>query len=82
MDRTHHQRPGCTVFDFRRSDQSDQSAAAIQASAQLGLSVAVQLLAKNPLFSQTLFPVYFGILVWAGLYLRVYRLRALIPVRS
>jgi hypothetical protein len=29
-----------------------------------------------------LFPVYFGILLWAGLFLRDRRLRALIPFRS
>jgi len=28
------------------------------------------------------FPVIFGVLVWAGLYLRDDRLRALIPLRS
>jgi hypothetical protein len=28
------------------------------------------------------FPIIFGVLVWAGLFLRDARLRALIPVRS
>jgi hypothetical protein len=48
----------------------------------LGGAVAVQLRVGNPLFSQTLFPVYFGALVWLGLYLRERRLRVLIPFRS
>src|SRR5207249_6288109 len=35
----------------------------------------------NPL-RQTLFPVYFGVLVWLGRYFREARLRALLPLRS
>jgi hypothetical protein len=35
---------------------------------------------EDPLFSSVLFGVYFGILVWGGLYLRDERLRALIPL--
>ncbi len=38
--------------------------------------------AGSPLFSESLFPVYFGVLVWAGIYFRDVRLRALIPLRS
>jgi hypothetical protein len=34
------------------------------------------------LFSHVLFPVYMGVLLWAGLYLREDRLRALVPLRS
>jgi hypothetical protein len=34
------------------------------------------------LFSNVLAPVYIGILIWGGLFLRDRRLRALIPVRS
>jgi hypothetical protein len=33
-------------------------------------------------FSRMLFPVYLGILVWLGLYLRESRLRSLLPLRS
>jgi len=46
----------------------------------LGGATAVQLRVGNPLF-ETLFPVIFGVLAWAGLFLREPRLRALIPLR-
>jgi hypothetical protein len=36
----------------------------------------------DPLFSHSLFPIYVGILIWAGLFLRDDRLRALIPLRT
>jgi len=36
----------------------------------------------DPCFSHALFPVYIGLLVWGGLYLRDERLRALIPWRG
>jgi hypothetical protein len=36
----------------------------------------------NPFFAETLFPVYFSLLVWGGLFLREKRLRALLPFRS
>jgi hypothetical protein len=55
---------------------------AILLTGYLGGAVSIQLRVGNPLFSQTLFPVYFGVLVWLGLYLREGRLRALIPLRS
>jgi DoxX-like family len=44
----------------------------------LGGAVAIQLRAGSPLFSETLFPIYFGVFAWGGLYLRDERLRALI----
>ena len=46
----------------------------------LGGAVAMQLQVGNPLFGETLFPVYVGLLVWGGLYLREPRLRALLPL--
>lgn len=55
---------------------------AILLTAYLGGAVCIQLRVGNPLFSQTLFPVYFGVLVWLGLYLRESRLRSLIPLRG
>jgi hypothetical protein len=55
---------------------------AILLTGYLGGAVSIQLRVGNPLFSQTLFPVYFGILVWLGLYLREPRLRSLVPLRS
>jgi ABC-type transport system involved in cytochrome c biogenesis permease component len=48
----------------------------------LGGAVATHLRIGDPLFSHVLFPVYVGVLLWAGLYLREDRLRALVPLRS
>ncbi|HEV2483901.1 MAG TPA: DoxX family protein [Terracidiphilus sp.] len=46
----------------------------------LGGAVAIQMRAGAALF-ETLFPVLFAILVWAGIYLRECRLCALVPLR-
>lgn len=54
---------------------------AILLTGYLGGAVVTNLRAGTPLFSESLFPVYFGILVWAGIYLRDASLRALIPIR-
>ena len=48
----------------------------------LGGAVAIQLRAGSPLFSEALFPIYFGMFAWVGLFLRDGRVRALISVRS
>jgi hypothetical protein len=53
---------------------------AIFLTAYLGGAVASKVRIEDPLFSSVLFGVYFGILVWGGLYLRDERLRALIPM--
>lgn len=50
--------------------------AAVLWTGYLGGAVASNLRIDNPLFSHTLFPVYFAILLWAGLYARDARLRA------
>ena len=55
---------------------------AILVTAYLGGASAAQVRVGNPLFSNVLFPVYVGVLLWAGLFLREPRLRALIPFRS
>jgi hypothetical protein len=55
---------------------------AILLTGYLGGAVVTNLRAGSSLFGETLFPVYFGMLVWGGLYLRDARLRALIPLRS
>jgi hypothetical protein len=34
---------------------------------------------EDPLFSHTLFPIYFGCFIWGGLLLRDSRLRAFLP---
>jgi DoxX-like family len=55
---------------------------AILLTGYLGGAVAIHLRAGDPLFSHVLFPVYMGVLVWAGIFLRDHRLGALIPLRS
>lgn len=39
---------------------------AILLTGYLGGAVATNLRVENPLFTHTLFPVYFGVLIWAG----------------
>ena len=51
---------------------------AILLTGYLGGAVATNVRVGNPLFSHVLFPVYVGVMVWGGLYLRDPRLRALI----
>jgi hypothetical protein len=55
---------------------------AILLTGYLGGAVATHVRVSDPLFSHELFPVYIGILVWLGIYLRDSRLRALVPWRS
>ncbi len=55
---------------------------AILLTGYLGGAVATHVRIGNPLFTHILMPVFFGILVWLGLYLRDKRLRELIPFRS
>jgi formate-dependent nitrite reductase membrane component NrfD len=47
----------------------------------LGGAVASKVRIEDPLFSSVLFGVYFGVLVWGGLYLRDQQLRSVIPLR-
>ena len=47
----------------------------------MGGAVASKIRIEDPLFSSILFGVYFGVILWAGLYLRDARVRALIPLR-
>ncbi len=53
---------------------------AILLTSYLGGATATQVRAGNPLF-ETLFPVIFGALVWAGLFVHDPRLREFIPFR-
>lgn len=53
---------------------------AILLTGYLGGAIASKVRIEDPLFSSVLFGVYFGLLVWGGLYLRDERLRALIPL--
>jgi hypothetical protein len=55
---------------------------AILLTGYLGGAVATHSRVGDPLFSHALFPVYLGLLVWGGLFLRDARLRALLPLRS
>ena len=54
---------------------------AILLTGYLGGAVATHVRAGEGLFS-IIFPIIFGILLWLGLYLRDFRLRELVPVRS
>jgi hypothetical protein len=55
---------------------------AILLTGYLGGAIATHVRVSNPLFTHTLFPVYLGIMIWLGLYLRDTRLRSLVPLRS
>jgi hypothetical protein len=55
---------------------------AVLISAYLGGAVATHVRLGDPLFSHTLFPIYVAALIWAGLYLRNDRVRALSPFKS
>lgn len=46
----------------------------------LGGAVAANVRLLNPLFTHTLFPVYFGVALWVGLWLREPKLRLLFPM--
>ncbi len=47
----------------------------------LGGAIATNLRAGSPLFAETLFPVYFGIALWAGVVLRDRDVLVFIPIR-
>jgi hypothetical protein len=55
---------------------------AILLTGYLGGAVCTHARVGNPLFSHVLFPVYLGVLLWLGLYLRDRRVRALLPLRT
>jgi DoxX-like family len=55
---------------------------AVLLTGYLGGAVSVHLRVGNPLFGYLLFPVYLGVLMWAGLCLREPRLLALLPLRK
>ncbi len=54
---------------------------AILLTGYLGGAVAIQWRVGHPLFAETLFPVYMGIVLWAGLCLRDAQLCEMIPMR-
>ena len=53
---------------------------AILLTGYLGGAIASKVRIEDPMFSSVLFGVYFGILVWLGLFLRDERVRSLIPL--
>jgi hypothetical protein len=55
---------------------------AILLTGYFGGAVATHVRLNNPLFSHILFTVYFGILIWGGLWLRNSKLRELFPLRQ
>lgn len=55
---------------------------AILLTGYLGGAIATHVRIGSPFFTHTFFPIYVGALVWAGLFLRDHRLRALIPLSS
>ena len=54
---------------------------AILLTGYLGGAIATHVRVGSPLFSHILFPVYLGVLIWGGLYLRDERLRTVFPLR-
>lgn len=55
---------------------------AVLLTGYLGGAMCAHVRAESPLFSTTLFPVYVGIAVWVGLYLRDAKVRDLLTARS
>jgi hypothetical protein len=55
---------------------------AVLLTGYLGGAVATNARIGSPLFSHVLFPVYIGVLLWGGLFLRDPRVSALIPFRA
>ena len=55
---------------------------AILLTGYLGGAIATHVRVGSPLVFYTLFPIYVAILVWGGLFLRDYRLRALLPLTN
>ncbi len=55
--------------------------AAILITGYLGGAVASGLRIMSPLFSNTLFPIYFAVILWGGLYLRDDLIKQFIPFR-
>lgn len=63
-----------TLYAFPRTS----IVGAILLTGYLGGAIATHLRVGSPLLSHTLFGVYLGLLVWAGLWLRDQRVRALV----
>ena len=55
---------------------------AILLTGYLGGAVATHVRVGSPLFTHMLFPIYLGIFIWLGLYLRDVRIRSLVPLKN
>lgn len=55
---------------------------AVLLTGYLGGAVATHVRLENPLFSHVLFPVYLGVFIWSGLYLRNGQLRNLLTNKA
>ena len=55
---------------------------AVLLTGYLGGAIATHVRVGNPLFSHVLFPVYLGVMLWGGLFLRDTRVRGLIGAQS
>lgn len=55
---------------------------AVRLTGYLGGAIAMHARIDSPLFSHTLFGLYLGLLLWAGLWLRDPRVRLVSPVRG
>jgi hypothetical protein len=55
---------------------------AVLLTGYLGGAVATHVRVGDPWFSHVLFPIYFGAVLWTGLFLRDQRLRRLFPTDS
>lgn len=53
---------------------------AVLLTGYLGGAVAIQMRAGSPAF-ETVFPVIFGVILWAGVYLRICGLRRVFPIQ-
>lgn len=68
---------GTLLYAWRRTSVLG----AVALTALLGGAIATHMNAGSPLPSHTLFGVYLGLIMWAGLWLRDPELRALLPLR-
>jgi ABC-type transport system involved in cytochrome c biogenesis permease component len=55
---------------------------AVLLTGYLGGAIAAHVRVGDPLMSHILFPLYFAVLIWGGLYLRDRRVQALIARRN
>jgi hypothetical protein len=55
---------------------------AVLLTGYLGGAVATHVRVGSPLFTHVLFPVYLGIFIWGGLFLRDVRLRQVLATRA